>query len=68
MRLISSSRFANHLTPPGHPEAPERADIFDGVAERARLRGVEVVEPAEASDEATTRAPGRMAELSEALE
>ena len=26
MLLISSSRFANHLTPPGHPESPERAE------------------------------------------
>jgi len=55
MRLISSPRFANHLTPPGHPESPERAEIFDGVAERARLRGVEVVEPAEAPDDALLR-------------
>jgi acetoin utilization deacetylase AcuC-like enzyme len=55
MRLISSSRFANHLTPPGHPESPERAEIFDGVAERARLRGVEVIEPVEASDESLLR-------------
>jgi acetoin utilization deacetylase AcuC-like enzyme len=55
MLLISSSRFADHLTPPGHPESPERAEIFDGVAERARLRGVDVVEPTEASDEALLR-------------
>jgi len=55
MLLISSSRFVNHLTPPGHPESPERAEIFDGVAERARLRGVEVVEPSEAPDEALLR-------------
>lgn len=55
MLLISSSRFADHLTPPGHPESPERAEIFDGAAERARLRGVEVVEPSEASDEALLR-------------
>ena len=45
MLLISSPRFADHLTPPGHPESPERAEVLDGVAERARLRGVEVVEP-----------------------
>jgi acetoin utilization deacetylase AcuC-like enzyme len=55
MLLISSSRFADHLTPPGHPESPERAEIFDGVAERARLRGVEVIEPTPASDEALLR-------------
>ena len=22
--LVTSDRFANHLTPPGHPERPER--------------------------------------------
>jgi acetoin utilization deacetylase AcuC-like enzyme len=55
MLLISSSRFVDHLTPPGHPESPERAEIFDGVAERAQLRGVEVIEPAPASDEALLR-------------
>jgi acetoin utilization deacetylase AcuC-like enzyme len=59
MLLISSSRFANHLTPPGHPESPERAEIFEGVAERARLRGVDVVEPQEASDEALLRIHSR---------
>jgi acetoin utilization deacetylase AcuC-like enzyme len=55
MLLISSSRFVDHLTPPGHPESPERAEIFDGVAEHARLRGVEVIEPTPASDEALLR-------------
>jgi acetoin utilization deacetylase AcuC-like enzyme len=59
MLLISSSRFANHLTPPGHPESPERAEIFDGVAERARLRGVEVVEPREASEDTLLRIHAR---------
>jgi len=59
MLLISSSRFANHLTPPGHPESPERAEIFEGVAERARLRGVEVVEPMEASEDALLRIHAR---------
>jgi acetoin utilization deacetylase AcuC-like enzyme len=55
MLLIASSRFVDHLTPPGHPESPERAEIFDGVAERAQLRGVEVIEPTPASDEALLR-------------
>jgi acetoin utilization deacetylase AcuC-like enzyme len=55
MLLISSSRFAGHLTPPGHPESPERAAVFEGVAERARLRGLAVVEPAEASDQSLLR-------------
>ena len=32
MILYSSPRFAEHTTPPGHPEGPERAAVFDAVA------------------------------------
>jgi acetoin utilization deacetylase AcuC-like enzyme len=32
MILYSSPRFAEHSTPPGHPERPERAGVFDAVA------------------------------------
>jgi acetoin utilization deacetylase AcuC-like enzyme len=32
--LLTSPRFAEHLTPPGHPESPERADVLDAVAAR----------------------------------
>jgi len=32
--LITSPRFAEHLTPPGHPESPERADVLDAVVSR----------------------------------
>ena len=28
--LISSERFAEHQTPPGHPERPERAEVMSG--------------------------------------
>jgi len=41
--LISSERFAEHQTPPGHPERPERAEVMDVVANRWRAKGVEVV-------------------------
>jgi acetoin utilization deacetylase AcuC-like enzyme len=34
MLVLSSPRFADHLTPPGHPERPERAHVFDVVASR----------------------------------
>jgi acetoin utilization deacetylase AcuC-like enzyme len=41
MRLFSSPRFAEHVTPPGHPEQPERAELFDTIAEAfARRQGV----------------------------
>jgi acetoin utilization deacetylase AcuC-like enzyme len=53
--IVSSDDFADHLTPPGHPESPERAEILSGVAERARERGVSIVEPREASDAELTR-------------
>jgi diacylglycerol kinase family enzyme len=45
--LIHSDRFAEHQTPPGHPERPERAEIFDVVADRWRQRGLDIVAPAE---------------------
>ena len=32
MLIVASPRFAEHVTPPGHPERPERAYVFDTVA------------------------------------
>ena len=49
--LIHTERFAEHQTPPGHPERPERADVLDAVAARWRSRGVEIVAPREATRE-----------------
>ena len=43
--LISSTRFAEHETPPGHPERPERAEVMDVVAARWRTGGGTVIEP-----------------------
>jgi acetoin utilization deacetylase AcuC-like enzyme len=37
--LFSSPRFGEHTTPPGHPERPERAEVFDAIAEAWRARG-----------------------------
>jgi len=45
MLLISSKRFQEHTTPPGHPERPERAEVFDRIAASWRERGGRVVEP-----------------------
>ena len=45
MLLISSPRFQEHTTPPGHPERPERAEVFDRVAAAWRDEGGAVVEP-----------------------
>jgi acetoin utilization deacetylase AcuC-like enzyme len=53
--LISSPRFAEHQTPPGHPEAPERAEAMDVVAAEWRRQGGEVVAPRAATREQLAR-------------
>jgi acetoin utilization deacetylase AcuC-like enzyme len=53
--IFSSERFAHHLTPPGHPERPERAETLRRVALRWAERGHELVEPPPADDAALTR-------------
>jgi acetoin utilization deacetylase AcuC-like enzyme len=49
--LVHSERFAEHQTPPGHPERPERADVLDAVAARWRSRGVAIAAPPVATAE-----------------
>jgi acetoin utilization deacetylase AcuC-like enzyme len=56
--VISSERFAEHQTPPGHPECPERAEVMDVVASEWRRRGGEVVAPREATREQLARVHG----------
>jgi acetoin utilization deacetylase AcuC-like enzyme len=53
--LISSERFAEHQTPPGHPECPERAEVMDVIASEWRRKGGEVVAPREATREQLAR-------------
>lgn len=55
MLVISSVRFAEHTPPPGHPERPERADVFDVVALGVRQRGGEVREPRPATRDELAR-------------
>jgi acetoin utilization deacetylase AcuC-like enzyme len=55
MLLISSPRFQEHTTPPGHPERPERAEVFDQVAAAWRDTGGRVVEPRPATREELLR-------------
>lgn len=45
MILIASEAFEQHVTPPGHPERPERAHVFDVVAGEWKAGGGKVVEP-----------------------
>ncbi len=53
--LVSSHRFAEHQTPPGHPERPERAQVMEKVASRWRSAGGEVVAPREATHDQLAR-------------
>jgi acetoin utilization deacetylase AcuC-like enzyme len=53
--LIHTDRFAEHQTPPGHPERPERAEVMDVVADRWRSRGTEVAAPPPATREQLLR-------------
>src|SRR4249920_3392861 len=53
--LIHTDRFAEHQTPPGHPERPERAEVMDAVADRWRQRGAEIVAPRAATTEQLAR-------------
>jgi acetoin utilization deacetylase AcuC-like enzyme len=53
--IISSERFAEHQTPPGHPERPERAAVMNALAVRWRATGGEVVAPPAATREQLAR-------------
>lgn len=55
MILISTPRFEEHVTPPGHPEKPERAHVFDVVATDFSRKGGRVVEPVSATREQLSR-------------
>src|SRR4051794_15794904 len=49
--IVSSPRFVDHVTPVGHPERPERAEVLHAVAAHFKERGGEVIEPRAATDE-----------------
>jgi len=49
--LVSSQRFVDHVTPVGHPERPERAEVLSAVANAFKALGGEVIEPRLATDE-----------------
>jgi acetoin utilization deacetylase AcuC-like enzyme len=53
--LIHSDRFAEHQTPPGHPERPERAEVMEAVAAKWREKRVEIVAPRAATHEQLAR-------------
>ncbi|MEO6212145.1 MAG: histone deacetylase [Vicinamibacterales bacterium] len=53
--MISSPRFEEHVTPPGHPERPERAHVFDAIAAGWREQGGAVADPRPATREELAR-------------
>jgi acetoin utilization deacetylase AcuC-like enzyme len=53
--LITSRRFTEHTTPPGHPERPERAEVFDRVVQEWRDKGGRAIEPRPATREELLR-------------
>jgi acetoin utilization deacetylase AcuC-like enzyme len=55
LTLISSRRFVDHVTPVGHPERPERAEVFESVAKAFDEDGGRVLEPRLATDEDLAR-------------
>ena len=51
LTLVTSPRFADHLTPPGHPERVERFEVMQALASEFRRGGGDVIEPRPASSE-----------------
>ena len=58
MLVITSPRFGAHVTPPGHPERIERAEVFDRVAARWSASGGRTAEPRPATREELARVHG----------
>jgi acetoin utilization deacetylase AcuC-like enzyme len=59
LTLFTSPRFADHLTPPGHPERVERLEVMQAVASEFRAGGGDVREPRPASRDELARVHGR---------
>jgi len=55
MILIASDRFGAHVTPPGHPERIERAEVFDRIAAGWAASGGRTKAPTLATREALLR-------------
>jgi acetoin utilization deacetylase AcuC-like enzyme len=59
LTIFTSDRFADHLTPPGHPERVERAEVMQVVASEFRKAGGAVAEPRAATEEELARVHDR---------
>jgi acetoin utilization deacetylase AcuC-like enzyme len=59
LTIFTSDRWADHLTPPGHPERVERAEVMQVVASEFRTRGGAVLEPRAATEDEIARIHAR---------
>jgi acetoin utilization deacetylase AcuC-like enzyme len=59
LTIFTSDRFADHLTPPGHPERLERAQVMQVVASEFHQGGGDVREPRAATEEEIARVHDR---------
>jgi acetoin utilization deacetylase AcuC-like enzyme len=59
LTLFTSARFADHLTPPGHPERVERHAVMQVVVSEFRQRGGDVREPRAATEDEILRVHDR---------
>jgi acetoin utilization deacetylase AcuC-like enzyme len=50
LTIFTSNRFADHLTPPGHPERVERFEVMQLVVAEFRKRGGSSLEPRRVTD------------------
>ena len=55
LAVVTSDRFADHITPPGHPERVERAEAMQVVASRWQDGGGVILAPRAAADEDLVR-------------
>ena len=59
LSIFTSDRFADHLTPPGHPERVERFEVMQVVTSLFRGGGGTVIEPRPASENELMRVHDR---------
>jgi len=55
LTVVTSSRFVDHVMPPGHPERVERAETMELVVSRWTAAGGSVLSPREATDDDLAR-------------
>lgn len=55
MLLVTSERFEEHVTPPGHPERMERARVFTAVSDRRIKAGARAIAPRPATRDELAR-------------